>query len=329
MLLKEKNIALGSIKIPYIVTNILKKSKTKRIINNYQLYIFLVPAILYIVIFKYIPMYGVQIAFRDFIAITDTGKGIYSGSPWVGFQHFERFFMSPQFWKLIKNTLGLGLYSLFAGFPIPFFLALLLNHLNNIRYKKFIQTVIYAPHFISTVVLVGIILIFLSPRVGLISHIHRLIGMKPIFYMAKPKWFSTLYVFSGVWQNAGWGTIIYLAALSSINPELYESSIVDGANKLQRIWYIDIPGILPTAIILLILNCGRIMSVGFEKIFLMQNPLNIPASEVISTYVYKTGLLGFQYSYSAAIGLFDSLINLILLTLVNNLSRKFSSTSLW
>lgn len=303
----------------------INKSPTlKRILNNYQLYLFLLPALAYFFIFKYIPMYGVQIAFKNYIVT----KGII-GSQWIGFEHFERFFNSYGFWSLIKNTLGLSLYQLIAGFPLPIIMALLLNQLNSERYKRFIQTVIYAPHFISTVVLVGILFVFLSPRTGIINQLLAFMEIKPVFFMAKPELFSTLYVLSGIWQNTGWGTIIYLAALSAVNPELHESALVDGANKWQRIWHIDVPGIIPTAVVLLILDSGKLMSVGFEKAFLMQNPLNISNSEIISTYVYKMGLLSSQYSFSTAVNLFDSAVNLILLILVNRISRKVSSTSLW
>jgi putative aldouronate transport system permease protein len=189
--------------------------------------------------------------------------------------------------------------------------------------------VTYAPHFISTVVLVGMILIFLSPRNGIINTFIKALGIEPIFFMGEPRWFKSLYVWSGIWQNAGWGSIIYIATLAGVNPELYEAAIVDGASKLQRIIYIDIPSLIPTATILLILNLGRIMSVGFEKVFLMQNDLNLVSSEIIATYVYKTGLLGAQFSFSSAVGLFNNAINFVLLVIVNALARKYSSTSLW
>ena len=296
----------------------------RTIIGNYQLYLLLLPALLYFIIFKYIPMYGVQIAFKNYMIL----KG-FTLSPWVGFIHFERFFNSFVFWKLIRNTMGLSIYQLLAGFPAPIIIALFLNQFYSEKYKRFVQTVIYAPHFISTVVLVGMINLFLSPSSGVINHLIDFITGKNIFFMAKAEWFKTIYVFSGIWQNTGWGTIIYLAALSGVSPELHESAIVDGANKWQRVKYIDIPGIMPTAIILLILETGRIMTVGFEKAYLMQNALNLDASEIISTYVYKSGLLGSQYSFATAVGLFDSVVNLILLIIVNKVSRKVSETSLW
>ncbi len=296
----------------------------RSIIKNYELYLFLLPTLLYFIIFHYVPMYGVQIAFKNFIAI----EGIW-GSPWVGFEHFRRFFSSYQFWLLIRNTFGLSVYALVAGFPAPIILALLLNQLRNEKYKKVVQTVTYAPHFISTVVMVGMLLVFLSPRSGFINHIIQLFGGEPVHFMARPEWFRTLYVGSGIWQSTGWGSVIYLAALSGINPQQHEAAIVDGATKLQRIRHIDIPGIIPTAVILLILNMGQIMSVGFEKAFLMQTYLNLETSEIIATYVYKVGLLNAQFSFSAAVGLFNSVINLILILTVNKIAKSIGETSLW
>lgn len=296
----------------------------RKIGKHYQLYLLFLPALAYFVIFQYIPMYGVQIAFKDFMAT----RGIL-GSPWVGFEHFERFFDSFQFWTLIQNTLGLSLYGLALGFPIPIILALLLNQLSHQRFKRFVQTVTYAPHFVSTVVIVGMLTIFLSPRTGLINHLIVGLGGDPVFFLGSAEWFKTLHVLSGVWQGAGWGAIIYLAALAGVDPGLHEAAIIDGANKMQRIRYIDIPSILPTIIIVLILQLGSIMTVGFEKTFLMQNSLNLDSSEVISTYVYKTGLLGSQYSFSAAVGLFDSVVNFILLVTVNRIAKKLTETSLW
>lgn len=303
----------------------LKKpsKRLKKFFQNYELYLFLLPTLIYSVIFQYIPMYGIIIAFKDFMP----NLGIL-GSPWVGFKYFERFFHLYNFWRLIENTLGLSVFQLIVGFPIPIIIALMLNQLANERYKKFVQTVTYAPHFISTVVLVGILYVFLSDK-GLINNLIVLLGGKPIFFMASPECFKPLYVFSGVWQETGWSTIIYLAALSGISPELHEAAMVDGANKWQRILHVDIPGIMPTAIILFILAVGNIMNVGFEKAYLMQTPLNIPSSEIIPTYVYKVGLQQVQYSFAAAAGLFNSVINLNLLLLVNKFAKRVSNSSLW
>lgn len=296
----------------------------KKILINYQLYLFLLPTVLYFLIFKYAPMYGVQIAFKDFVA-TD---GIW-GSPWVGFKHFERFFSSYQFGTLLRNTLWLSIYALIISFPLPIFLSLIMNQFPGIRYRRLVQTVIYAPTFISTVVLVGMIYVFLSPRSGLVNHLIVLLGGQPVNFMASPEWFPSIYVWSGAWQGTGFATIVYMAALASVDPALHEAAIIDGANKWQRIRHVDLPTIMPTIIILLILAVGNIMNVGFEKALLMQTPLNKPTSEIIQTYVYSIGLQRAQYSFSAAVGLFNSVINLVLLVSVNRLARRISDTSLW
>ncbi len=292
--------------------------------RNWQLYVLLLPVISYFVIFEYVPMYGVQIAFKNFLA----NKGIW-GSPWVGFQHFERFFNSYFFWRLLKNTLGISLYQLVVGFPIPIILALMIHEVRQQRFRRFVQTVTYAPHFLSTVVMVGLIFILLNPNTGLVNNLMQLIGLKPISFMTEPQWFKSVYVLSGVWQQMGWSSIIYLAALSSIDPQLHEAAKVDGASRLQRIWHVNLPGIMPTIVILLILQIGTLMSIGFEKVFLMQNSLNMDGSDVIATYVYRSGILGAQYSFSAAVGLFNSVINFILLASVNLLARRMNQTSLW
>jgi putative aldouronate transport system permease protein len=300
-----------------------KASRLKKILSSYQLYLFLLPALIYFIVFHYVPMYGVLIAFKDFVAT----KGI-MGSPWVGFKHFERFFESYQFWTLIKNTLGLSVIQLIVGFPLPIFLALMLNQIRSEKYKRFVQTVVYAPHFISVVVLAGMIYVFFSNN-GLINNIILIFGGDPISFMAKPEWFKPLYIASGVWQETGWAAIIYLAALAGVSPELHEAAVMDGANKWQRILHVDIPAIMPTAVILLILNVGNIMNIGFEKAYLLQTPMNQPAAEIIPTYVYKMGLQQAQYSFAAAVGLFNSVINLILLVSVNKFAKKLSGTGLW
>jgi putative aldouronate transport system permease protein len=297
--------------------------KFKKIFSNYQLYLFLLPALIYFIVFHYLPMYGILIAFKDFVAT----KGI-MGSPWVGFKHFERFFDSFQFWTLIKNTLGLSVVQLIVGFPLPIFLALMLNQIRSEKYKRFVQTVVYAPHFISVVVLAGMIFVFFSNN-GLINNIILLFGGDPISFMAKPEWFKPLYIASGVWQETGWAAIIYLAALAGVSPELHEAAVMDGANKWQRIFHVDIPAIMPTAVILLILSVGGIMNIGFEKAYLLQTPMNQPSAEIIPTYVYKMGLQQAQYSFAAAVGLFNAVINLILLIAVNKFSKKLSGTGLW
>lgn len=293
----------------------------------WQLYLFLLIPLVHLIVFHYVPMAGVQIAFRKF-----TYNGGIWNSPWVGLANFEKFFKSYQFKRVLPNTLRLSIYSLVAGFPFPIILALCLNAMNNLRYKKFIQTVTYIPHFISTVVLVGMIFRVFNPRIGIYGMaVHWLTGEYPRDILGSAGIFPHLYVWSGIWQNMGWGTIIYIAALSSVDMELHEAAQIDGASRLQRVRYIDFPSILPTAVILLIMDAGRVMSVGFEKVYLMQNNLNLSRSEVISTYVYKVGVGsgGGDFSYATAIGLFNSVVNMTVLVLVNTISRKISETSLW
>lgn len=291
---------------------------------NIQLYIlFLLPALVVTFIFSYIPMWGVQIAFRDYLPI----RGMLD-SAWVGFRNFQRFFNSSQFWKLLKNTLGISIYSLLAGFPLPILLALALNQVKSGFFRRLTQTVTYAPHFISVVVMVGLLHVFLNPRNGLVNVLFMLAGKAPVYFIGIEKYFWHLHVFSGIWQGTGWGAILYLAALSGIAPELYEAAKIDGATRFQRVLYIDIPGILPTIVVLFILNTGRLMNVGFEKIFLMQNSLNLGASEVISTYVYKVGLMQSQFGFASAVGLFNGVVNLILLVIVDRVSKWFGSGGL-
>lgn len=302
----------------------MDKPLSKRILERYQLYLILLPTFLFVGIFVYGPMYGRIIAFKDFKPYLGV-----MGSEWVGFKHFIRFFTAPSFWRLVRNTVGLSVYQLIAGFPLPIILALAMNMVPAKRFKKAVQMVTYAPHFISTVVLVGMLSIFLSKNSGLVNHAFAALGMERVFFLGKADYFHSLYVWSGIWQNAGWGSIIYLAALSSIDPQLHEAAIVDGASLWQRVINIDIPGILPTVVILLILNAGRIMSIGFEKAYLMQNALNLDKSEIIATYVYKMGLLNAQYSFAAAVGLFNALINFTLIVLVNRLAKWLGQTGLW
>jgi putative aldouronate transport system permease protein len=292
--------------------------------RSWQLYLFLLPTLLYFVVFQYGPLYGAQIAFRDYLG----ALGIW-GSPWVGLKNFARFFNSAYFVNLLTNTLSLSLLMLVFSFPMPVIFALMLNQIRGQRYKRIVQTVSYAPHFISMVVFVGIMFLFTSPSVGIINVLAAKIGLPRVYYMGNVAWFRPVYVLSDIWQETGWAAIIYLAALSGINPELYEAATMDGATKFQRILNIDIPAILPTVTILLVLRTGAIMSVGFEKAFLMQTALNLDQSEIISTYVYKVGLQGAQFSFGSAVGLFNSVINLVLLLVVNRAVRALGETSLW
>lgn len=298
-----------------------------RICRHWQIYVFLILPIAYLLIFCYYPMTGIQLAFKVF----DMKKGIW-GSPWVGFDQFVKFFNSHMFKRVVVNTLSISVYSIFAGFPIPIVFALLLNSFEHERMKRSIQTITYMPHFISVVVMVGMLFQILNSRSGLYgSLIHMLTGEYPKDILGMASGFVHLYVWSGVWQGFGWGSIIYLAALSSVSPELHEAATIDGASRFQRVIHIDIPSIIPTAIIMLILRTGSIMTIGYEKVLLMQNTLNLSKSEVISTYVYKVGMTASipDYSYATAIGLFNSVINLILISTVNYISKRTGETSLW
>ncbi len=301
-----------------------KKSVWRRMVQYKSLYLFLLPAVVYLAIFHYGPMYGVLIAFQNF----NGAKGIW-GSDWVGLRHFEEFITGQNFWPIMSNTLSISLYTLIACFPFPIIVALCINELKSKRYAKFVQTVLYAPHFISTVVLVGIIVLLLSPNTGLINNLLALMGKERVYFMVQPSAFKHIYVWSGVWQSTGWSAIIYLAALSSVDPALHEAAMIDGANRLQRIWHINLPTMKPTIVILLIMKIGSLIGVGFEKAFLLQNSLNLEASEVISTYVYRRGLLQGGFSYSAAVGLFNTVINIILLFIANSVAKKVNETSLF
>ena len=289
-------------------------------------YVLLLPAIAYFIIFCYGPMYGVQIAFKDF----KIKKG-FSGSPWANpwNKYFLQFFDSYYAWKIIRNTLVLSLYSLIVGFPIPIILALSMDEMRHPRLKKIVQTITYAPNFIAVVVMCGMILNFTSQTGGLINNMITKLGGEAIPFMYKENLFPHIYVWTGVWQGMGWSSVIYFAALSGLNPQLLEAATLDGASRVQKIWHVKLPTLLPTVIIQLILSCGSVLSVGFEKVYLMQNSLNLSASEVISTYVYEVGVNGAQFSYSSAIGLFNTVVNIVILMLVNALSRRLSSVSIW
>ena len=299
-----------------------------RIRMCWELYMFLLLPVVWVIIFSYLPMAGVQIAFKRFTL----KEGIW-GSPWVGLYQFHKFFGSPQLARILPNTIILSFYSLIAGFPLPIIFALGLNAITVRWYKKSVQTITYLPHFISTVVLVGMLFRVLHPRTGLYGIFYQaLYGMQPRDLFGNAGAFRHLYVWSGIWQGLGWSSIIYVAALSNVSLDLHEAAQIDGATRLQRVWHIDLPTIMPTATIMLILNAGSIMNVGFEKTYLLQNDLNLTTSEVISTYVYKVGIsssASSDYSYSAAIGLFNSVVNLMMLVFVNFLSNKLSQTSLW
>ncbi len=287
------------------------------------LWLLCLPGILFFIIFHYIPMGGVIMAFEDYMPL----KGILR-SKWVGLKYFQQFFGGNNFWRLIRNTMLLSLYTLMVGFPTPILIALLLNECQFPKYKKVVQTITYLPYFISTVVIVGMLVNFVSPVDGIINVLIRLCGGSSINFLGEARWFRTLYVSSNVWQFAGWTSIIYLAALSAIDPQIYESAVIDGAKRFQALIYITIPSLLPTIIVMFILRMGSIMSIGFEKVILMYSPGIYETSDIISTYVYRRGLLGSQFGFGTAVGLFNSLVNTFLLVTFNALSRKVSETSL-
>lgn len=297
----------------------------RRSVRKYwDLYLLLIPVLAYFVLFKFLPMYGLQIAFRNYVP----RKGFW-GSEWVSMKHFVRFFSTYNCWTIIGNTLTLSVLTLLFTFPLPILLALLLNEMRDGKYKKVVQTVTYAPHFLSTVVVVGMVTAFCSPSTGVINTILRALGKDPIYFMAKAEWFRPLYIISEVWTNMGWDSIIFLSALSSVEVQMYEAARIDGASRLEQLWYITLPSILPTIAIMLIMNCGRVMNIGFEKVFLMQTDLNLGVSEVISTFVYSQGIRGAQTSYATAVGLMNSVVNFILVIVVNAISRHVSEVSLW
>jgi putative aldouronate transport system permease protein len=306
----------------------VKKTKKATVFNtfkrDYQLWLMILPAIAVIVIFNYIPMYGIQLAFREF----DFTKGL-TGGEWVGLKYFEQFITNYMFKDLMINTVTISLATIIFGFPAPIILALIINQMFGKRWKKTLQTTVYLPHFISMVVMVGLLNVLLSPETGVVGHIMKALGLGDINLLASEKTFVPVYVLSDIWQHAGWNSIIYLAALASVDPQLYDSAKIDGASRWQIIRYVDLPAIVPTMIILFILSMGNILNTGFEKIFLMQNPLNLPVSEVIATYVYKIGIISSQFSYSAAIGLFNTLINFVFLLAMNFIAKRFSNISLW
>ena len=314
--MKKKNARAGS------------KSKKRNPLKDWQLYLFLLLPVIYVVVFSYIPMGGLVIAFKDY----KVRKGIW-GSDWIGLENFIRFFRSYQFFRVLKNTLILSLYSIIVSFPIPILFALMINSVRNEKFKKITQTIVNMPHFISTVVMVGILFSVFHNRTGLYGNfMHAITGSYPADLFASTSNFRHMYVWSGVWQNFGWNSIIYSAALAGVDPTYHEAAQIDGASRFKRIIYVDLPAIVPTIITMLILRMGSVMSIGFEKVYLMQNNLNLSASQIISTYVYQVGLSASgsgDFAYATAIGMFNNIINFILVVTVNKISKTVSETSLW
>lgn len=299
--------------------NVWKNIKMQR-----YLYLMLLPVIIYYIIFRYAPMFGIVIAFKDY----NLFRGIWE-SPWAGFKYFRQFFESVYFGRLLRNTLVISLYDIIFGFPAPIILALLLNEVSNSTFKRTIQTISYLPHFISTVVIVSMVVNFLSPSTGLINNIIEALGGERIYFLVEPKYFWTIYTTMNIWKGVGWGSIIYIASLAGIDPTLYEAAIIDGAGKWRQTWHITLPSISPTIIILFILRLGNILEVGYESIILMYNPRIYETADVFSTYVYRRGLLDADYSFATAVSLFQSVIGLILIVISNKIIRKYSDTSLW
>lgn len=305
-----------------------KKKQRARLIrdikNSRYLYLMIIPIIVWLIIFKYGPMYGIIIAFKDY----KISQGIF-GSTWVGFKHFIAIFTSPDYYDLLRNSLLLNLYGLIFSFPIPIFLALLLNEVKNKLFKKVVQSILYLPHFLSWIILGGIVIQLLSPSTGAVNSIIKAFGGQPIYFLADTFWWPVAFIGSSIWKESGWGTIIYLAAISNVDPELFEAARIDGANKFRQIWHITLPAIKPTVAILLIMRMGGMMDVGFEHVYILSNPMVRSVSDVFSTYVFRMGIERIQYSYTAALGLFQSIIGLILIIITNSIVRWLGEDGLW
>lgn len=299
----------------------------RRMRNDWQIYVLLSPALIYFFFYNYLPLYGLQIVFRDY-KFAGAMSGI-AGSKWVGLKHFQDFFGAYYFGRLLANTFLLNLYNLLWGFPVPIIMAILLNQIDFRRAKRFTQTVIYVPHFISTTVMAGILYLFLSPTNGIVNHFIGNMGGKAVNFMVRPEWFRPLYIGTDIWQHAGWNTILYIAALTGIDPEIYEAATIDGATKRQKIWHIDIPHLIPIAMMMLILSCGSLLSSNTDKALLMQTPGNMATSDIIGVYVFNEGLSKAQFSYTAAINLFVNVINFFMILTVNWISKRVSDTSLF
>lgn len=291
--------------------------------SKYLLLLFL-PCLIYYILFRYFPMFGIIVSFKDY----NLFRGIWA-SPWVGLKYYELFFQSRDFFLIIRNTFLLGLYKLVFGFPAPIILALLLNEVRQALFKRFVQTVSYLPHFISNVVVVSMVLMFLSPTSGVVNQLIKALGMEPINFMSRPEFFRAVYVLSEIWQHVGWETILYLAALTAIDPTLYEASEIDGASRWKQTLHVTLPGITPVVVILLILNVGNVLEIGFEKVFLLYNPAIYETSDILSTFVYRTGLVQGNFSYAAAVDLFTGFVSLVFVYSANAFSRKIGETSLW
>ena len=306
----------------------LKPSRVERVADHlrreWQLYVMLLPTIIWLLVFLYKPMYGLQIAFKDYSIF----RGI-AGSPWVGFEHFETLFSSDQFLRALRNTFIISFYSLLFGFPVPILLALMFNEVLNQTFKKSAQTIVYLPHFISSVIIAGIVITAFSPSAGIVNTIIGWFGLDPVYFLTKPEWFRPIFIGTGIWQEAGFQSIVYLAAIAGVSPTLYESAVVDGASRWQMMWKITIPSIMPTIIIMLIIRIGNILEVSFEMIILLYQPATYETADVVNTFIFRQGLQSGQYDFAAAAGLFNASVAFILVMTANTIAKRYSRTSLW
>ncbi|WP_328771184.1 ABC transporter permease [Streptomyces sp. NBC_00286] len=317
----SENSAAQPLRLPKVS---MRRRARRSVTRHWTLYLLLMVPLVHLVIFKYVPMANAVIAFKDYNII----KGVW-GSDWVGLRNFQQIFDNPVFWQLVKNTFLLSFYAVIASFPVPIILALALNEIRQGIFKRTVQMVTYAPYFISTVVVVSMTIMILSPQTGLVSHVTGFFGVDKADLLADADYFRHIYVWSDIWQTAGYSAVIYLATLAGVDQSLYEAARVDGATRLQKIWHVDLPSIMPVAVIILVLAVGNIMAIGFEKAFLLQNPINLSSSEIIATYVYKTGLLNADFSQATAIGLLNSVVNLALLVFVNFVAKRLTGSGVW
>ncbi|NJM81386.1 MAG: sugar ABC transporter permease [Tabrizicola sp.] len=292
--------------------------------REWQIYVMLLPTVIWLLLFLYKPMYGLQIAFKDYSLF----RGI-EGSPWIGLEHFETLFQNDQFIRALKNTIIISFFTLVFGFPVPIILALMFNEIVNQRFKKTAQTIVYLPHFISTVIIAGIVITAFSPSSGIVNTILGFFGLEPIYFLTRPEWFRPIFIGAGIWQEAGFQSIVYLAAIAGISPTLYESAVVDGASRWQMMWKITLPSIIPTILIMLIIRIGNLLEVGFEMIILLYQPATYQTADVVNTFIYRQGILNGQYDLAAAAGLFNAVVAFVLVMSANAISRRYSRTSLW
>jgi putative aldouronate transport system permease protein len=309
---------------PVAINDSLVQRQWKKAVKSKYLLLLILPGFIWYIIFRYIPMYGIIIAFKNY----NSRLGMIR-SPWIGFDNFRRFFLYPHFWRIIRNTFLLSFYSMLFGFPAPILFAIAINEISHNAYKKTVQTISFLPHFIAMPAVVGMLFLILSPSTGFVNVMLARFGIQPIYFLIRPEWFRTVFIASGIWQGIGWGAIIYIAQLSRVDPELYEAATIDGATRLQRVWHISLPALKPVISILLILRLGGLLSVSTEKVILMYNSQTMETADVIGSFVYRRGLLLADFSYGAAVGLFGSIVSLILVVMANYAAKKVSEFTLW